>query len=35
MAYTEIKERNEKKYFYRVVSMREGKSVKKRKYLGS
>lgn len=35
MAYTEIKERNEKKYFYRVVSMREGKKVsKKRKYLG-
>jgi len=36
MAYTEIKERNEKKYFYRVVSIRNGKKVsKKRKYLGA
>ncbi|MEK6895271.1 MAG: nucleotidyltransferase family protein [Nanoarchaeota archaeon] len=35
MAYTEIKERNGKKYFYRVISVRNGKKVsKKRKYLG-
>lgn len=35
MVYTEIKERNRKKYFYRVVSIRNGKKVsKKRKYLG-
>ena len=35
MAYTEIKERNGKKYFYRVLSVRKGKKVsKKRKYLG-
>lgn len=35
MAYTEIKERNTKKYFYRVVSVRKGKKIsKKRKYLG-
>jgi len=35
MAYTEIKERNKKKYFYRVLSIRNGKKVsKKRKYLG-
>jgi len=35
MTYTEIKERNKKKYFYRVLSIRNGKKVsKKRKYLG-
>ncbi|MDO8467833.1 MAG: nucleotidyltransferase family protein [Nanoarchaeota archaeon] len=35
MVYTEIKERNGKKYFYRVISVRNGKKVsKKRKYLG-
>ncbi len=35
MAYTEIKERNNKKYYYRVISMRKGKKVsKKRIYLG-
>lgn len=35
MAYTEIKERNSKKYYYRLVSVRKGKKVsKKRKYLG-
>ncbi len=35
MAYTEIKERNGKKYYYRVISIRKGKKVsKKRKYLG-
>lgn len=35
MVYTEIKERNGKKYFYRVISIRKGKKVsKKRKYLG-
>ena len=35
MVYTEIKERNGKKYFYRVISIRNGKKVsKKRKYLG-
>ena len=35
MTYTEIKERNRKKYFYRVRSIREGKKVsKKREYLG-
>ncbi|MFH1358510.1 MAG: nucleotidyltransferase family protein [archaeon] len=35
MAYTEIKERNRKKYYYRVRSIREGKKVsKKRIYLG-
>ena len=36
MAYTEIKERNGKKYFYRVLSVRKGKKVnKKRIYLGN
>ena len=36
MAYTEIKERNGKKYYYRAISVRKGKKVsKKRKYLGS
>ena len=35
MAYTEIKERNGKKYFYRVISIRKGEKIsKKRKYLG-
>ncbi len=35
MAYTEIKTRNGKKYFYRVLSVRKGeKTSKKRKYLG-
>ena len=35
MAYTEIKERNGKKYFYRVLSIRKGSRVnKKRIYLG-
>jgi len=35
MAYTEIKEKNKRKYFYRVKSVRQGKKVtKKRIYLG-
>jgi len=35
MAYTEIKKRNGKEYFYRVLSIRKGKKVgKKRVYLG-
>jgi len=35
MAYTEIKEQNNKKYYYRVISVRKGKKVeKKRVYLG-
>jgi uncharacterized protein len=35
MPYTEIKERNGKKYYYRVRSVREGKKVKKKRiYLG-
>lgn len=35
MVYTEIKERNRKKYFYRVMSIRKGlKTSKKRIYLG-
>ena len=35
MAYTEIKARNEKRYYYRVISIRKGKKVsKKRRYLG-
>ena len=35
MVYTEIKERNRKRYFYRVLSIRKGNKVsKKRKYLG-
>ena len=35
MAYTEIKNRNRKNYFYRVISIRNGKKVsKKREYLG-
>ena len=36
MVYTEIQERNNKKYFYRVISIRKGDKVsKKRKYLGA
>jgi|SRR3989344_348653 len=35
MAYTEIKKINNRSYFYRVISIRDGKNVhKKRKYLG-
>jgi len=35
MVYTEIKERNGKKYYYRVISLRKGNKIsKKRKYLG-
>lgn len=35
MVYTEIKERNHKKYFYRVRSIREGKKFRKERiYLG-
>ena len=35
MVYTEIKERNGKQYYYRVISLREGRKIrKKRKYLG-
>ncbi|MEK6875274.1 MAG: Fic family protein [Nanoarchaeota archaeon] len=35
MVYTEIKERNGKKYYYRVISIRKGKDIiKKRIYLG-
>ncbi len=35
MAYTEIKEKNNKKYFYRVQSVRKGNKIsKKRVYLG-
>lgn len=35
MSYTEIKERNNKKYFYRVLSIRKNNKVgKKRVYLG-
>ena len=35
MAYTEVKERNRKKYYYRVISVRKGEKISKmRKYLG-
>ncbi|GBE19900.1 nucleotidyltransferase domain protein [archaeon BMS3Abin17] len=35
MVYTEIKQRNKRKYYYRVLSVRRGKKVlKKRVYLG-
>ena len=35
MPYTEIKEKNEKKYYYRVKSIRNGDKIsKKRIYLG-
>jgi hypothetical protein len=36
MVYTEIKNRNGKKYYYRVISVREGNKVgKERRYLGA
>ena len=36
MAYTEVKERNGRKYYYRVVSVRKGKKISKmRMYLGA
>jgi len=35
MVYTEIKKRNRKKYYYRVISLRRGEKISKlRKYLG-
>jgi hypothetical protein len=35
MAYTEIRNINSKKYYYRVISIRKGKKIsKKRIYLG-
>ena len=35
MVYTEIQKRNKRKYYYRVISIRKGNKVsKKRKYLG-
>lgn len=35
MTYTEVKQKNEKRYFYRVRSIREGKKFKKKRiYLG-
>lgn len=35
MAYTEIKQRNNNKYYYRVISVRKGSKISKiRKYLG-
>ena len=35
MVYTELKKRNKRTYFYRVISIREGKKVKKQRvYLG-
>ncbi len=35
MSYTEIKQRNGRRYFYRVLSVREGNKVRKiRKYVG-
>ena len=35
MTYTEIKKRNNKKYYYRILSVRKGRKIsKKRKYLG-
>ena len=35
MVYTEIKEKNGKKYFYRVINVRKGKNFKKKRiYLG-
>ncbi|MHA1344279.1 MAG: hypothetical protein ACTSQG_09845 [Promethearchaeota archaeon] len=35
MVYTEVKEKNGKKYYYRVKSIRSGKKVKKQRiYLG-
>jgi hypothetical protein len=36
MVFTEIKVRNSRKYYYRVISIRKGKSVSKRRvYLGT
>ena len=36
MAYTEIKKQNNEKYYYRVLSVRKGKNIeKKRIYLGA
>lgn len=36
MAYTEVKSRNGRNYYYRVISLREGNKVKKKRiYLGS
>jgi len=36
MVFTEIKEKNGKRYYYRVISLRDGKKVRKRRvYLGS
>ncbi|MEK6915584.1 MAG: nucleotidyltransferase family protein [Nanoarchaeota archaeon] len=36
MVYTEIKERNKRKYYYRVLSYREGSKIRKKKiYLGA
>src|SRR3989338_8626435 len=35
MVYTEVKKRNKKKYYYRVISVRKGEKISKaRKYLG-
>ena len=35
MVYTEIKKRNNKKYYYRVISLRQGGKIKKQRvYLG-
>src|SRR3989344_1264978 len=35
MVYTEVKERNSRKYFYRVASIRKGRKIKKQRvYLG-
>ena len=35
MVYTEVKERNRKKYYYRAISIRRGKKISKiRRYLG-
>jgi predicted nucleotidyltransferase len=35
MAYTEIKQRNQMRYYYRVISIREGNKIKKKRiYLG-
>lgn len=35
MVFTEIKKRNERRYYYRVISIREGKKIKKKRtYLG-
>lgn len=35
MAYTEVKKRNQKKYYYRAISVRDGSKIKKKRiYLG-